>query len=105
MSKENWLFRFYSAWNKNCSTLIEKEGREAYESLQEAFGGSGARFTEEELRRILSMGKYWEEVSRREEDPEIILTAELNQLVHHIRAQKILLTFLEAVKLQKALHP
>lgn len=102
--KESWLYRFYNAWYAQCSILLQKEGREAYEELEKTLNIE-QRFDPSEIQGLLSMGMYWKEVSEREEFPEIIMTAELNQLVRHIGAERILMTFLDAVKLQKAIYP
>jgi len=55
-------------------------------------------YTEKEIKTIKSMGRYWEEVIKRDEPIADILTHELNQLWNLIGAGKILFAVLEQAR-------
>jgi len=55
-------------------------------------------FTEKEIKTIKSMGRYWEEVIRRDEPIAGILTHELNQLWDLVGPKRILLAVLEQAR-------
>ncbi|MHA1225202.1 MAG: hypothetical protein ACTSPV_00500 [Candidatus Hodarchaeales archaeon] len=55
-------------------------------------------FTEKEIKTIKSMGRYWEEVIRRDEPITGILTHELNQLWGLVGVRKILFAVLEQAR-------
>jgi len=101
-----WLLRFYSAWNQS-NDILAKEGEEAYQKLDMILKSlvdlEERPFSEKELKRIFSVATYWNEILEREEFPEIVFSAELNQLVRHAGATRILIAVLASAKIQKIL--
>lgn len=102
---KEWLYNFYYAWNLSCSHLTEKEGAEVYKKLNKLLEIISELkedpFDERECRGIFSMGLYWKEVLRREESQQKrILSAELNQLEHFLKARRVLLAVFASAKLQ-----